>query len=305
MYGEHASVGMNWNGSKWFNRPKENKLTMNSLNSSRHENSGNNRGQNLQNLKKIEENRRKKNNNTSIKNLTKGFMGKIALPYTIDSGYDEDKVLQVLENEIIKAQDKYIKDEDPKLYLDTLNKLQNKFYTLYPCKELLNKTTTNNQVKACENAKFQYYTKLKKIFSVNSIFKGGFRVINNFYSRLKYTEVDSIPKGSFSNSKFKLLHTDFKEILNDDYYDHQSGYIKQKINKYKAAANHAASHRFEGGKKTVKKPVKKTSTKKSTTTKKPVKKPVKKTSTKKTTTTKKPVKKPVKKASTKKSTTKK
>ena len=63
-------------------------------------------------------------------------MGKIALPYSKESGYDEDKVLQVLENEIIKAQDKYIIYKDPKLYLNTLNKLQDKFYTLYPCKGL-------------------------------------------------------------------------------------------------------------------------------------------------------------------------
>ena len=52
---------------------------------------------------------------------------------------------------------------------------------------------------------------------------------------------------------------------------------------------------LKGGKKTVKKPVKKTTTKKTTT-----KKPIKKTTTKKTTT-----KKPVKKTTTKKTTTKK
>ena len=141
----------------------------------------------------------------------------------------------------------------------------------------------------------------KKKVEYYQLFKGQItlELINKNVSQQVITEINNLLiNASRKNGNLKNI---MKAVINFTKKEEKFGFLNTKITNHQRKVSNL-KRGYIGGKK----PVKKTSTKKSTTTKKPTtKKPVKKTTTKKSTTTKKPVKKPVKKTTTKKSTTKK
>ena len=207
-------------------------------------------------------------NNSNIKDVeikTKGAKGKIDFEYY---NYDYDRVLEILENKILLAQNKFEKNKSlktaPNEYLKTIKDLINKFRTLYPCKDMYQLMNLKKNTKNCKTAKMNYYKKIKDILSVVTLFNAGKCL---YHKGKNYRSISDIiwdyGKGNngYAKEEYEGLVT-FQVSFSVE---------KEMNEKY-------LSYSQNGGKK----PVKKTSTKKTTTTKKPVKK----TTTKKTTTKK-------------------